>query len=1006
MKNLKIKLLFALSALLLLSAFTTGQKDVITIFMIGDSTMANKSLKNGNLERGWGQMLPGFLTDDVKVDNHAMNGRSSLSFINEGRWDAVLAKLKKGDYVFIQFGHNDEKPSEKLHTDPGSTFDDNLRRFVRETREKGAHPVLFNSIVRRNFPPVGATEIKGSYEVEGDVLVDTHGEYLNSPRTVAQEMNVPFVDLNKLTHDLVTGLGVEKSKELFMWVPAGIYDFCPKGKIDNTHLNIYGGKVVAGIAIEAVAEVVPELAPYVRHQDPEVYVADYKGDKKCALSYTFDDGLQEHYTLVFPEMEKVGFKGTFWVCGKIIEDEAAQQGKPRMTWAQMKEMDTKGHEISNHGWSHANLKRISLDEVRVEVEKNDSIILKMIGKKPVTFCYPFNAVNEDILQITSANRVGTRTKQYGVGGDKSKSTAESLDKWVNELMIAGDWGVEMIHGITVGYDAFASADILWEHFKRVKAQEEDIWVGTFREVAAYVKERRNVQLDVKKEKSSLTITPRLALNRELFDEPLTMVVKTAESEKVNVWQAGKKLPVRSLGDRVVFDFNPYGGAIKVSFGACTTQHSERIINNGIPWFDDRGNIVNAHGACIVEDGGRYYLFGEWKSDESNAFPGFSCYSSDDLVNWKFERVVLPVQPGGILGPNRVGERVKVMKCPSTGEYVMYMHADDMGYKDPYIGYATCSTINGEYQMQGPLLFEGQPIKRWDMGTFQDADGEGYLLIHHGDIYRLSEDYRSAEAKVAHVKGSGESPAMFKKNGMYYMLYSNLTSWEKNDNFYFTAPAVEGPWTKQGLFCPEGTLTYNSQSTFVFPLKRGNDTIPMFMGDRWSFPRQASAATYVWMPIQVDGTKISIPEYWQSWDIDSMQPVDVLSKGSAVPVSEMVLAPEWKEAKGRLSSNVKGSTLNVPFKGTHAAIIGESNPHSGYARVSVLNAEKDTVYSSLVDFYSKYPEKAVRIITPKMAEGDYTLSIEVTGIVPVWTDKSKTIFGSDNSFVTVDDIYYF
>jgi hypothetical protein len=118
------------------------------------------------------------------------------------------------------------------------------------------------------------------------------------------------------------------------------------------------------------------------------------------------------------------------------------------------------------------------------------------------------------------------------------------------------------------------------------------------------------------------------------------------------------------------------------------KSEDHLIVNGIPWFDDRGNIVNAHGACIVEEGGKYYLFGEWKSDETNAFPGFSCYSSDDLVNWKFENVVLRVQKDGILGPNRVGERVKVMKCPSTGEYVMYMHADDMGYKDPHIGYAT------------------------------------------------------------------------------------------------------------------------------------------------------------------------------------------------------------------------------------------------------------------------------------------------------------------------------
>ena len=124
------------------------------------------------------------------------------------------------------------------------------------------------------------------------------------------------------------------------------HEVCPKGKVDNTHLNIYGGKVVAGIAIEAVAKVVPELVPYIRYRDPEVYVADYKDNKECAVSYTFDDGLQEHYTLVFPEMEKVGFKGTFWVCGNTIENEVARQGKSRMTWPQMKEMSDKGHEIA------------------------------------------------------------------------------------------------------------------------------------------------------------------------------------------------------------------------------------------------------------------------------------------------------------------------------------------------------------------------------------------------------------------------------------------------------------------------------------------------------------------------------------------------------------------------------------------------------------------------------------------------------------------------------------
>ena len=130
------KMMIALAFLLGLTAFK-AERRVTTVFMIGDSTMANKKLEGNNPERGWGQMLPGFFTEDIRVDNHAVNGRSSKSFIDEGRWDKVIAHVQKGDYVFIQFGHNDEKPDEARHTEPGTTFDANLRRFVRETKEKG-----------------------------------------------------------------------------------------------------------------------------------------------------------------------------------------------------------------------------------------------------------------------------------------------------------------------------------------------------------------------------------------------------------------------------------------------------------------------------------------------------------------------------------------------------------------------------------------------------------------------------------------------------------------------------------------------------------------------------------------------------------------------------------------------------------------------------------------------------------------------------------------------------
>lgn len=283
--KMKKSLICLLMALITLTAFKEGEKK-ITVFMIGDSTMANKSITGGKPERGWGHVLGGFFTEDIIVDNHAVNGRSSKSFIDEGRWDKVLSRIKPGDYVVIQFGHNDEKPNPDRHTDPGTTFDANLSRFVNEARERGANPILMNAIVRRNFiapkdPTVSEDArpdaSKSKEKVEGDTLYDTHGTYLDSPRNVAKKLNVPFVDANKITHELVQGLGREESKKLFMWVEPNTVPAVPKGSVDNTHLNVYGARVVAGLLVDAMAEAVPALAPYVRHYD-FVVAKDGSGD--------------------------------------------------------------------------------------------------------------------------------------------------------------------------------------------------------------------------------------------------------------------------------------------------------------------------------------------------------------------------------------------------------------------------------------------------------------------------------------------------------------------------------------------------------------------------------------------------------------------------------------------------------------------------------------------------------------------------------------------------------
>ena len=279
------KQLLTLTALALLLLTSAIPDKTTTIFIIGDSTAANKDISKGKQERGWGMVLQSYFDDNIRIDNRALNGRSTRSFINEGHWDKVLQSMKPGDYVIIQFGHNDEKPKADRHTDPGSTFDYNLAKFVRETREHGGIPVLMNCVVRRNFF-VKAPEIDddeklrtqtfkdGVKMVESDSLIDTHGLYRVAPRDVAQRMNVPFVDANQITHDLEQGLGTEASKKLHMWFLPGTEPSEPKGKQDNTHYNVYGAHQVARLLADALCQEVPVLKKYRTDAD---YTVDRQG---------------------------------------------------------------------------------------------------------------------------------------------------------------------------------------------------------------------------------------------------------------------------------------------------------------------------------------------------------------------------------------------------------------------------------------------------------------------------------------------------------------------------------------------------------------------------------------------------------------------------------------------------------------------------------------------------------------------------------------------------------
>lgn len=450
--------------------------------------------------------------------------------------------------------------------------------------------------------------------------------------------------------------------------------------------------------------------------------------------------------------------------------------------------------------------------------------------------------------------------------------------------------------------------------------------------------------------------------------------------------------------------------INTTFLMAQISGKSTAIYSGTPWFDQNGKVVSAHGANIIKDKGKFYLFGEAHSDTSNVFAGFNCYSSKDLYNWKFENSALPVQKSGKLGPNRVGERCKVLKNPKTEEYIMYMHADSITYKDQFVGYATANKITGPYQFKGPLLFKGKPIKKWDMGVFQDTDGAGYILIHGGEIYKLSDDYKAVVEQINKNMTSGfEAPTMLKNNGMYYLIGSHLSSWERNDNYYYTSNSINGPWVSKGIFAPAGSLTHNSQATFVLPIAGTKATTYLFMGDRWSFPKQASAATYVWQPLLISDNTLSIPTYQEAWQIDTTTGIatELKSSGTIVENTDKQIKynGNWTNSTNgsESKSDEKDASFSIQFNGQQIALYSYVGTEKGYAKIVILDKKGNQILTSLVDMYSKLPISTPVFRSPIMKKDDYKLTVYVTREKSNWSDKKKSIYGSTGNFISLDKI---
>jgi lysophospholipase L1-like esterase len=246
MRKLIVSILF-----LATTAFIMHQEKKITLWMIGDSTMSVKDPRAWP-ETGWGVPFAQFFDSTVVVSNHARNGRSTRTFMTEGLWIKVYENIRPGDYVFIQFGHNDEVPTKASATTP-QEFRENLEKYVTASRSKGAFPVLLTPVARRKFDSTGS-------------IVGTHDQYAAIVREVANAHNVPLIDMDKKSQALLQQLGPEASKLLFLWLKPDEHPNYPAGKQDDTHFNELGARMMAQLVLADIKTLLPALAARIRKQ--------------------------------------------------------------------------------------------------------------------------------------------------------------------------------------------------------------------------------------------------------------------------------------------------------------------------------------------------------------------------------------------------------------------------------------------------------------------------------------------------------------------------------------------------------------------------------------------------------------------------------------------------------------------------------------------------------------------------------------------------------------------
>lgn len=274
----------------------------------------------------------------------------------------------------------------------------------------------------------------------------------------------------------------------------------------------------------------------------QVYIAPYRHNCRCAVSLTFDDGLQEHYTLIAPHLDSCGLHGSFCINGAFIGDRTNDYA-PYMTWDECRHLAQSGHEISSHGWSHVNLYDAPMQIVREQIQRNDSAIETELGFRSKTFFFPFNGYGQESLGEAMKGRIACRTSQFALGQQNSGATWQSMTAWLQQQINNSTWGITMTHGIHTGWDQWNNPELLWDFFRLLAQKSDTVWTATFAEVAAYIAERDAVRLRVENKRKRWIIYPTLDLDSTLYNVPLTLVLrdKDGASRTVDIDPYNKKI---------------------------------------------------------------------------------------------------------------------------------------------------------------------------------------------------------------------------------------------------------------------------------------------------------------------------------------------------------------------------------------------------------------------------------------------------------------------------------